>query len=93
MDDALATAVVLTMKAAIAPLQERIAVLEAKALTPPVVHVAPVPDLAPEEMAASLAGLLRKELADLEASVPTKLRRRIEKDGTGYTVTEERIEA
>jgi hypothetical protein len=52
----------------------------------------PDPDFTPEDLAASLAGLLRKELADLEAKVPPKTRKRIAKDGTGFTVTEEVLE-
>lgn len=76
--DALATEVVLLMKTALAPIQARLAVLEAKPAAP----VAPVaPEIAPEDMAASIAGLLRKELADLEPTVHTQTR--VVRDGHG----------
>lgn len=64
---------------AVAPYVERIVALEAKSTAPPIVD-----DLTPEDMAASLSGLLRKEL-----ELPASIRKRIEKVGTGYVVTEE----
>jgi hypothetical protein len=58
----------------VAPLQARIEALEAARV--------PVPEIAPEDIAASVAGLLRKELADLELPA-VKPSKRIVRDGTG----------
>ena len=82
--EAFSDLVIDTVERAVAPLYARIALLEATKAAP-----ATVPDeLSPEDMAASVAGLLRKELDDLTAR-PAATRKRIEKDATGYTVTEE----
>lgn len=45
-------------------------------------------DFAPEDVAASLDGLLRKALADLETTTPAPTRKRIERDGNAFVVTE-----
>lgn len=63
-------------------LETRIVALNAKVDAMP---TAPA-DMAPEEFAASLSGLLLKELA-----VPLRTQKRIVKDGAGYTVTEEQV--
>jgi hypothetical protein len=63
---------------------DRVRTIDTRATTGP-----PLDDLAVEDMAASVAGLLRKELADLETAIPAKVRKRIAKQPDGYTVTEE----
>lgn len=78
----MATEVVALLKTALAPIQARLTVLEQKPTAPV------VPEVAPEDIAASVAGLLRKELHDLDLP-PMKTKRRVEKDATGYTITEE----
>lgn len=45
-------------------------------------------DFAPEDVAASLDGLLRKAFADLETTTPAPTRKRIERDGNAFVVTE-----
>ena len=66
------------------PVCERLASAEtqiglmAKATAAP---IAPADDLAPEDVAASVAGLLRKELADLD--VPPRMSRKVIRDGQG----------
>jgi hypothetical protein len=55
-----------------AGLETRIAQLEAKTVAP---------EIAPEDIAASVAGLLRKELADLD--LPPRTTKRIVRDASG----------
>jgi len=59
-----------------AALEARLVELEAKLQTPPA-----LPEIAPEDIAASVAGLLRKELADLEP--PLRLQKRIVRNDAG----------
>lgn len=74
--DAMAGEVVSLIKSAITPLQERIAQLEQRPV------VVPPAEIAPDDIAASVAGLLRKELADLETPAQ-KTQKRIVRDGSG----------
>ena len=60
-----------------AALEARLAELEAKQQTPPA-----LPEIPPEDIAASVAGLLRKELADLEPP-PPKTSKRVVRDAQG----------
>jgi hypothetical protein len=71
--ESLAELVVQTVDLALAPLLERVKVLEA--------HGVP-PEIAPEDIAASVAGLLRKELADLDLT-PPRTQKRIVRDAQG----------
>ena len=73
--DAMAGEVVALIKSALAPVQARLAALEQRPI------VAPAPDVAPDDIAASVAGLLKKELADLQ--IPARPLKRIVKDGEG----------
>lgn len=73
----MATEVVLLVKSALAPLQERIAKLEA---APPLAA-----EIAPEDIAASIAGLLRKELADLDVT-DVRMQKRVIRDAQGQIV-------
>lgn len=60
-----------------AALEARLADLEAKQQTLPPA----LPEIAPEDIAASVAGLLRKELADLE--IPPRVQKRIVRNAAG----------
>ena len=71
---AFADVIVTAIKTAQAPLLARLEVLEAKPVVPP-------SDIPPEDIAASVAGLLRKELADLE--IPTRTQKRIVRNDAG----------
>lgn len=71
--ESLAELVVQTVDLALAPLLERVKVLET--------HNVP-PEIAPEDIAASVAGLLRKELADLDLT-PPRTQKRIVRDAQG----------
>lgn len=71
-----------------AALEARLADLEAKQQTLPPA----LPEIAPEDIAASVAGLLRKELADLELHAP-KTSKRTVRDAQGavkYEIEETR---
>ena len=69
------------------PVVTRVGALEAKALPAPA-------EIAPEDIAASVAGLLRKELADLDVPAPPRLQKRIVRNAQGQIerVIEEAVE-
>jgi hypothetical protein len=71
--DALAAEVVQLVQGALAPLQARLTALEARATTPE--------SIAPDDIAASVAGLLRQELATV--ALPPRRQKRIERDAHG----------
>lgn len=79
--DVLADVVIETVALALAPMLERVAAAEARLQSMETKAAAPVVDVEPEDIAASVAGLLRKELADLP--VPARMHKRIVRDARG----------
>jgi hypothetical protein len=77
--DVLADVVVDTVALALGPVLDRLVAAEARILT--MEAKSAVPDVDPDDIAASVAGLLRKELADLP--VVARMNKRIVRDARG----------
>lgn len=95
--ESLAELVVQTVDLALAPVLERLTATEARLqvyaelATKQVRPAPPDPELSADDIAASVTGLLTKELATVETPVPAKTRKVIERSASGFVVTEERV--